>query len=99
MRVGSCINYQTATNISSVPRPVLGSGDAEIRVVPALKELLTYGERQILLLTTMGMPWEPRGGPEPALGWGLGVGQSETSSQSRQWTMGALNKQAVSITT
>lgn len=37
--VDSCVNYQTATHVSSVPRPVLGSGAAEMNVVPALKEL------------------------------------------------------------
>lgn len=28
--VDSCVNYQTATHVSSVPRPVLGSGAAEM---------------------------------------------------------------------
>lgn len=88
MRVGSCVNYQAATNASSVPRPVLGSGGAEIHVVPALEGASHLrGEAD----TAHTLQWGSCGSPEVALSqpwdgaWGCGSQKLLPTADNGPW--------------
>lgn len=70
LRVGSCINYQTATQASSVPGSVPDSGDAEMHVVPTLMELTIEGGRQTLTTLCGEKAAEAQRGPCTSFGAG-----------------------------